>query len=97
MASVQEIKFFMQGKDLFVALFDNPPPGCDEWWIKNVRAAELGFTQLPENVQLEIKYKVEDLGIEPFNTTKPEFELMGSLADLAWNIGTKLAIGAIFP
>jgi hypothetical protein len=97
MAYAHEIKFFIEDQELHAALFDNPPFFCNEFWIKNVKAQELGISKLPENLQLEKKYKVEDLGIKPFHTTKPEFEFMNALAETAWKTGVKLAIGSFLP
>ena len=87
----------MQDKDLYAALFDNPPFFGNEFWITNVKAKELGITKLPQNVFLEKKYKVKDLGIEPFHATKPEFEFIDTLAKTAWTQGSKLAIGSFLP
>ncbi len=97
MAYAHEIRFFLKGKELYAALFDNPPLFSDEFWIKNVKATELGISKLPQNLKLEEKYKVEDLGIKPFHTTKPEFEFMNALAETAWKTGVKLTIGSFLP
>lgn len=93
MAYAHEIKFFFEDEELYAALFDNPPFFCNEFWIKNVRAKELGISRLPESLQLgklQIgkKYKVEDLGIKPFHTTKPEFEFIDKCAEIAWKTVT---------
>jgi hypothetical protein len=93
MAYAHEIKLFIKDKELYAALFDNPPFFSNEFWIKNVRAKELGISKLPENLQLERKYKVENLGIKPFHATKPEFEFMDKLAETAWKTGSKLLLG----
>lgn len=92
MAYVHEIKFFVKDQELYAALFDNPPLLSEEFWIKNVRAKELGITKLPENLKLERKYKVEDLGIKPFSATKLMFEFINKLAEVAWKKGTNLLI-----
>ncbi len=84
MAYVHEIKFFTKDNELHAALFDNPPFFSNEFWIKNVKATELGIKALPANVELEKKYKVESLGIKPFHASKPEFDFMDSLAKAAW-------------
>ncbi len=86
MAYVHEIKFFLKDDELYVALFDNPPPLIKEFWIKNVIAEELGVSELPQHLQLDKKYKVEALGIRPFHATKPEFKFMNELAKTAWKI-----------
>jgi hypothetical protein len=93
MAYVHEIKFFIKDRELYAALFDNPPFFSNEFWIKNIQAKELGISKLPENLEVERKYKVEDLGIKPFHATKPEFEFMNNLAAIAWENGSKLLIG----
>jgi hypothetical protein len=87
MAYVHQIKFFNNDGDLHAALFDNPHFFCDEFWIKNVEATELGIKALPDNVELEKKYNVADLGIKPFHTSKPEFEFMDKVAEAAWKSG----------
>jgi hypothetical protein len=97
MAYAHEIKFFIKDKELYAALFDNPPLFSNEFWIKNIQAKELGISKLPENLQLEKKYKVEDLGIKPFHATKPEFEFMDNLAETAWKTGSKLLLGTYLP
>ncbi len=93
MAYAHEIKFFVKDNELYAALYDHPPIFCNEFWIDNVKAEELGIRVLPDNVELERKYKIQDLGIKPFYTSKPELEFMGKLAEIAWKVGTKLAIG----
>ena len=93
MAYAHKIKFFFQDKELYAALFDHPPLFYDEFWIKNVSAKELGIDRLPENIQLEKKYRIEDLGIKPFPVTKPEFEFTDKVAEIAWEMGTKIAFG----
>ncbi|MBR8835261.1 MAG: hypothetical protein DSM106950_14850 [Stigonema ocellatum SAG 48.90 = DSM 106950] len=90
MAYVHEIKFFIEDGELYAALFDNPPFFCNEFWIKNVKFKELGVNRLPKNVQLDKKYKVDDLGIRPFHATKPEFDFIDSVAETAWKTGLKL-------
>jgi hypothetical protein len=97
MAYAHEIKFFMKDETLYAALFDNPSFFSDEFWIKNIQAKELGISKLPEGLQLEKKYKVKDLGIKPFHTTKPEFEFIDQLAEKAWKTGSKLLIGDYLP
>lgn len=97
MAYAHEIKFFIKNKELYAALFDKPPMLCNEFWIKNVKAKELGISKLPPNVQLEKKYKVKDLGFKPFHATKPEFEYMDKLAETAWKTGVNLVIGSFKP
>jgi hypothetical protein len=57
MAYAHEIKFFIKDKELYAALFDKPPFFCNEFWIKNVRAKELGISKLPEGLQLEKNIK----------------------------------------
>ncbi len=96
MAYVHEIKFFEKNGTLQAALFDKPPFFCNEFWIKNVKASELGITQLPENLKLKIKYKVQDLGLRPFHASKPEFDFIDNVAKVAWKTGTNLVIGS-FP
>ena len=93
MAYVHQIKFFKQDNEIYAALYDNPPIFCQEFWIKNIRIKELGIKTLPDNVQLEIKYKVKDLGIKPFYASKPIFDFMDQVAEIAWEEGTRLAIG----
>lgn len=93
MAYVHEIKFFIQDNEVYAALYDNPPIFAQEFWIKNIRIKELGIQTLPENIQLEKKYKVKDLGIKPFYASKPMFDFLDKVAETAWNEGTKLAIG----
>lgn len=97
MAYVHEIKFFRKKGELQIALFDNPPFFSNEFWIKNIKATELGIDKLPENVVLEKKYKVEDLGIKPFYASKPLFDFLDKTAETAWSQGTKLAIGRFIP
>lgn len=92
MAYAHEIKFFDQDSELYVALFDNPSFFCDEFWIKNIPAKDLGILQLPKNVEKGKKYKVEQLGIKPFYITKPEFEFMDEAAKIAWQTGGKLLV-----
>jgi len=75
------------------ALYDNPPFFSNEFWIKNITLKELGIESLPENVQFEKKYKVKDLGINPFYASKPMFDFLDKVAETAWKEGTKLAIG----
>lgn len=94
MAYVHEIKFFTKDNELHAALFDNPAFFTNEFWIKNVKATELGIKVLPENVELEKKYKVEALGIKPFHASKPEFDFMDGLAKTAWEGSLKIAIGS---
>lgn len=93
MAYAHEIKFFVKNSTLYAALYDHPPLFCNEFWIKNVSAEALGIRVLPKNVELEHKYKVRDLGIEPFYTSKPAFKFMDKVAEIAWTTGKKLAIG----
>lgn len=95
MAYVHEIKFYQKNSTLHAALFDKPPMFCNEFWIKNVKASELGIKKLPENIQLGKKYRVKDLGIEPFHASKPLFDFIDGVAAKAWNEGTKLAIKQI--
>ena len=97
MAYVHEIKFFIKDEELYAALFDKPPFFCNEFWIENIQAKKLGISKLPENLQLEKKYKVKDLGIKPFHVTKPEFEFLDNLAETAWKTGTKLLLGTYLP
>ncbi len=97
MAYAHEIKFFLDGRELYAALFDNPSFFCDEFWIKNIKAKDIGISKLPENVEIEKKYKVEELGIKPFHTTKPEFEFIDKLAETAWKTGVKLGVGSFLP
>lgn len=92
MAYVHQIKFFKQNNEIYAALYDNTPIFCQEFWIKNISIKELGINTLPDNVQLEIKYKVKDLGIKPFYASKPIFDFMDRVAEIAWKEGTKLAI-----
>jgi hypothetical protein len=84
MAYAHEIKFYIEDNVLFAALFDNPPFFCNEFWIKNVEASELGIDKLPEGLTLGKKYKVEELRIKPFHTTKPEFDFIDDIAKTAW-------------
>jgi len=93
MAYVHEIKFFREDNEVYAALYDNPPFFCNEFWIKNITLKELGIQSLPENVQFEKKYKVKDLGINPFYASKPMFDFLDKVAETAWKEGTKLAIG----
>ncbi len=94
MAYVHEIKFFLKNDQLHAALFDHPTPFCREFWIKNVKAEEIGIKTLPENVMLEKKYNVKALGIKPFHASKPEFDFLNGVAKFAWDNGTKLGIGS---
>lgn len=91
MAYVHEIKFYKKEEILYAALFDKPPIFCNEFWIKNVEATELGIKKLPENIQLKKKYRVKDLGIQPFHVSKPLFDFIDGVAATAWKEGTKLA------
>ena len=93
MAYVHEIKFFRKDNEVYAALYDNPPFFSNEFWIKNITLKELGIESLPENVQFEKKYKVKDLGINPFYASKPMFDFLDKVAETAWKEGTKLAIG----
>lgn len=95
MAYVHEIKFFLKGKQLQVALFDKPPPLCSEFWIKNVASDTLGFTELPEGVELEKKYQVETLGLKPFPASKPLFDFVDVVAKEAWEKGGPILIRKI--
>jgi hypothetical protein len=52
MAYAHEIKFYVEDAVLFAALFDNLPFFCNEFWIKNVEASDLGRNQLPEELKL---------------------------------------------
>ena len=60
MAYVHEIKFFVQDEELHIALFDNPPNFCDEYWIKNIKAEEVGIDKIPENVELEKNIRLKN-------------------------------------
>lgn len=55
---------------MFIALYDKPSIFFSEFWIDNIKATELGITDLPRNIKLEHKYKVEKLGFEPFEFNK---------------------------
>ena len=90
MAYVHEIKFYEKEGTLYAALFDNPPIFCNEFWIKNIEARELGIDKLPENLKLQKKYRVRDLGIEPFHASKPLFDFIDGVAATAWQEGTKI-------
>jgi hypothetical protein len=57
-------------------------------------AEEIGIKKLPENIELEKKYKVKALGIKPFHASKPEFDFLDGVAKFAWENGTKLGIGS---
>ncbi|MEM9275829.1 MAG: hypothetical protein AAGA80_23145 [Cyanobacteria bacterium P01_F01_bin.143] len=70
MSIVHEIKFFEKEGELFAALFDKPSILFPEFWIKNIKASELGLKKLPKNIKLQRKYKVHKLGIEPFEVNK---------------------------
>jgi hypothetical protein len=91
MAYVHEIKFFRQDNKLYVALFDNPTP-VGEFWLKNVLAEDIGIDQLPHGLELETKYIVESLGIQPFPVSKPLFDFVDVAAKLAWEKGSVLAM-----
>lgn len=93
MAYVHEIKFFEKKGKLYAALFDKPPFFANEFWIKNVTAKELRINQLPENLELETKYIVAELGMKPFHASKLEFEFMDEVARLAWKHGKRIALG----
>ncbi len=95
MAYVHEIKFFQQGGDLHVALFDKAPPFCNEFWIKNISASALGIQRLPQNIELEKKYSVTSLGIQPFEATKPLFRFTDASAKLAWDKGKAIFLKRI--
>lgn len=95
MAYVHEIKFFSQEGQLYAALFDNPPFFCNEFWIKNIPAAALGIKILPRNLELEKKYNVAALGVEPFEISKPYFEFTDAIAKRAWEKGTELLLGQL--
>lgn len=87
MAYVHEIKFYSCNNGvLMVALYDNPTLFSSEFWIKNIDALELGFTNVPDGLRLEQKYKVEALGIKPFQASKPEFNFIDQCAKTAWHI-----------
>ena len=47
MAYVHEIKFDRKDEIVYAALFDKPLFFGDEFWIKNVKASELGVKKLP--------------------------------------------------
>lgn len=66
---LMRLNFLFKDQELYVALFDNPSFFCDEFWLKNIKAKELGISKLPEKLELEKKYKVENLGIKPFHIT----------------------------
>lgn len=57
---------------------------------------DLGIKTLPGNIQLDKKYKVEDLGVKPFYASKPTFDFLDKLAEIAWKEGTRLAIGTFY-
>ncbi len=99
MAYVHEIKFYISRESgkLEISLYDKPPFFCDEFWIKNVDALELGFTRLPNGLKLEQKYNVEALGIHPFPASKPEFNFIDECAKEAFNLAKQTAIKAVLP
>ncbi|MEM7759523.1 MAG: hypothetical protein AAF298_15565 [Cyanobacteria bacterium P01_A01_bin.40] len=70
MPKVYEIKFFQKEAELFVALFAKPSILVPEFWIDNIKASKLGFTRLPNNIELKRKYKVKKLGLKPFEFSK---------------------------
>lgn len=73
MSTVHEIKFFKKNSELFVALYDKPSLFFTEFWIANIRVEELELEILPNDIKLEYKYKIEKLGIEPFEFHKEGF------------------------
>jgi hypothetical protein len=95
MAYVHEMKFFQQGEELYVALFDKAPLFCNEFWIKNVSASALDIQRLPKNIELEKKYSVTSLGIQPFEATKPFFRFTDASAKLAWEKGKAIFLKRI--
>ena len=97
MAYVHEIKLFISSKSgkLKVALYDNPSVFCNEFWIKNIDASELGLTCIPYGWRLEEKYKVESLGIKPFHASKPEFYFIDKCAEVAFYAAKQAAIQAV--
>jgi hypothetical protein len=95
MAYVHEIKFFQQGRELYVALFDKAPLFFNEFWIKNVSASALGIQRLPQNIELEKKYSVTSLGIQPFEATKPLFRFTDASAKLVWEKGKAICLKRI--
>jgi hypothetical protein len=99
MAYVHEIKFYISNESgkLKVAFYDRPAIFCNEFWIKNVDASEIGFTCIPEGLKLEQKYKVEVLGIKPFHASKPEFDFIDKCAEVAFYAAKQAAIQAVIP
>ncbi|MEC4817770.1 MAG: hypothetical protein SAK29_31540 [Scytonema sp. PMC 1069.18] len=99
MAYVHEIKFFISRESgkLMLALYDNPPIFCHEFWIKNIDASEMGLSCIPDGCQLEQKYKVEQLGIKPFHASKPEFDFIDKCAEIAWQRAIQAAIQNLLP
>ena len=95
MAYVHEMKFFQQGEELYVALFDKTPLFCNEFWIKNVSASALGIQRLPQNLELEKKYSVTSLGIQAFEANKPFFRFTDVVAKLAWEKGKAIFLKRI--
>jgi len=73
MSKVYEIKFFKKEGELFAALFAKPSIFFPEFWIDNIKASKIGFAKLPENIELKRKYKIEQLGLKPFEFSKEGF------------------------
>lgn len=71
MAWVHQIKFFSKDKELHVALYDDSH--ISEFWIANIKASDLGIAEIPENLTIERKYRIEDLNIPPFEYSQDNF------------------------
>ncbi|HEY9824477.1 MAG TPA: hypothetical protein V6D19_03455 [Stenomitos sp.] len=86
MAFVHEIKFFKHDDQLFSALFEASTRYSSDHWIKNIPAKELGIEKLPDQVSLEQKYSVEELGIKPFfyYATVPKLEFIDPMTASNW-------------
>ena len=69
MATVRQVKFFKEGGRLRAALYAEPGI-LSEFWIKNVDASDLNIAHLPNEVELERKYELQELGIKPFDEHK---------------------------
>ncbi len=97
MAYVHEIKFYISSEsgNLKAALYDKPPFFCNEFWIKNVDASDLGLTCMPDGWNFEQKYQLESLGIKPFHASKPEFNFIDKCAEAAFFAARTAANGTL--
>ncbi|KAI9133977.1 hypothetical protein [Acaryochloris sp. CCMEE 5410] len=71
MAWVNQIKFFYKKRKLYIALFDDSH--VSEFWIANIKASDLNIKEVPQGFVLERKYRIQDLGIKPFQCSQDNF------------------------